>query len=173
MKNIKRTSVVAVATAAATLVAGGLAYGYWSTNGSGSAQASAGNALGVKGVAAPATSGAGTLYPNGNVPALISINNPNSFPVKVSRIQVAANSLPTSVSGNAACTIANSLVTMTADSGVLAGASQISVPANQTITTTVGTINMGLASDNACQGASFQFGSDSVAGPVVVTAQAG
>ncbi len=174
MKNLtKRTSVVAVATVGAVLAAGSIGYAFWSTNGSGSAQASAGNALGVKGVAAPATSGAGTLFPNGSVPAVISITNPNSFPVKVTRIQVPANSLPTSVTGNAACTVANSLVTMVGDTGALVGTAQLSIAPGATITPTVGTIAMGLASDNSCQGVTFQFGSDTVAGPVVVTAQAG
>ena len=168
MSITKRTALITAATAAATIAASGIAYAYWTTNGTGNATATAGNALGVTAVAVPSSSG--TLYPNNSVPTVVNIANPNPFPVKVSRVVLTASSAPTVSGGGAGCTAAASLVSLSsADSGVLA--SPVTLAANGgTGTVTVGSIAMGLASHNDCQGATFAF---SGAGLIAVTAAAG
>jgi hypothetical protein len=174
----RRTATVTLAATAAVALGSGVAYAFWTTNGSGNATATAGSAAPVNAVAAPTLS-TGLLYPGGNVPATINIANPNPFPVKVTRIVVAAASQPTTVDGThqtAGCTAALSAVGITTgDTGVLAAGAQLPIPAGGSITTTVSgaNITMGLASDNNCQGATFAFGTTTTPGPVVVTAQAG
>jgi hypothetical protein len=174
-----RTSMVAIATAAATITAGGLAYAYWSTNGTGQATAAAGNALGVTAIVGTPMSSATLLYPNATgVPALVTVHNPNSFPVKVS--QVVTTSSPTAnvtvdpTHLAAGCTSALALVSLVGGSS---GAINVSVPAggDNTVAIPAGSFSMGLASDNACQGATFSFAGASAASPspVTVTAAAG
>jgi hypothetical protein len=174
----KRTALVAVATAGATIAAGSLAYAYWSTNGTGTATAAAGNALGVTAQVSSALSSATLLYPSGSVPAVVTVHNPNSFPVKVSQV-VTANTTTSNVTVDpthlaAGCTPALALVSLV---GGDSGAISVSVPAggDSTVAITAGTIAMGLASDNACQGATFTFAGASAASPspVTVTAAAG
>jgi hypothetical protein len=88
MKISKRTFVVAVATVAATMAGGSLAYAYWTTTGSGAATAKA--ATLVAPTITAGTAPAGQLYPgltaNGTTAGgdlVVSASNPNAFPITV------------------------------------------------------------------------------------------
>lgn len=173
MKTTNRAASIAVSGVGLALLMGSTAYAFWSADGAGSAQAAAGTAKPVEAVASPSLS-TGTLFPNGSVTAKVSVHNPNSFPVKVTRVVLGA-AKPSSVSGGNGCTVDNAAVSMPAyDSGMIAAASQVIVNPGATATIDGGSIAMGLASANGCQGASFTFtGTGATSGPVQITAQAG
>lgn len=88
MKNIKRASVVGVATVGAVLAAASIGYAYWTTTGSGAgtAKATTLTAAVVNAGVAPA----GQLFPglaaNGTTTGgdlVVNASNPNGFPVTV------------------------------------------------------------------------------------------
>lgn len=88
MKNIKRTSVVAVATVGAVLAAGSIGYAFWTTAGTGAGTAKATTLVAptvTAGVAPP-----GQLFPglvaNGTTAGgdlVVNASNPNGFPITV------------------------------------------------------------------------------------------
>lgn len=159
---------VAIGALNALVLGGGIAYANWSANGSGTAAAKAGTALGVT---APAltvsTVTSGLLVPSGSTALVVSVTNPNSFQVVVSAISVPAATTPTTVIG-AGCTTANAKVSIPSTvSSFTLGTGAIAAGATATFTSTASTvISMAIDSDNACQGASFSF-------PATVTASAG
>jgi hypothetical protein len=89
IKNLsKRSSVVAVAAAAATIAVCGLSYAVWTTTGSGAATAKAATLVAPSITAG--TAPAGQLYPgliaNGTTAGgdlVVTASNPNAFPVTV------------------------------------------------------------------------------------------
>ena len=171
-----RTATVAVASGIALVMAGGVAYAYWTTNGTGVAQATAGNALGVVAGVTP-LSPASLLYPNGSVPAVVTVRNPNSFPVKITLVTTANQAIGTATVDAthfaAGCTASNSQVALVGGSS---GAVSITVnPDADSVAIPVGTMTMGLSPDDKCQGASFSWQGASAASPspVTVTAAAG
>lgn len=96
MKISKRTALVAVATAAATIAASGLAYAFWTSNGSGNGTSkagtinfttTAGTATGVVNLLRPGSI-AGTLTGDtvgGDL--VVHINNTSGFPIKIVAVQ--------------------------------------------------------------------------------------
>lgn len=130
----------------AVLVAAGLAYAAWTTNGSGNGYAEAGTAQALTTNDASGATVA-DLYPGANGDVKLEIANPNPFPVRV-----------TSVSGNGAITASGGIgtcnttgVTFTNQTGLT-----IDVPANGTQTATLNdAASMSNASENGCQGATF------------------
>lgn len=112
MKKSTTKRAAAVATGAAlALVAGGVAYGYWTTGGAGTGSAATGN---VSNVVIKGTSSVTGLYPGGPAQALAgNFDNPNSGKVYVNQVTVAVD--PTfSAKANAAltaCTAADFTVT--------------------------------------------------------------
>jgi hypothetical protein len=171
-----RTITVAVATGSAVVLAGGVAYAFWNTSGTGVATAAAGSAQGVTaGVTTALTSG--SLYPSLSVPAVVTIHNPNTFPVKVTLVVTANSAIGTATVDathlTAGCTSTNSQVALV---GGTSGAINVPILAGgDSAAITAGTISMGLASDNLCQGATFSFAGASASSPspVTITATAG
>ena len=143
---------VAVLTTMVALVAVGLVYAAWTTNGTGSGYAKAGTAQALSTVDVSASTSA-TLYPGGPAgDVTIRISNPNPYPVTVTG--VAGSGAITADSGHASCTTTG--VTFTDRTGL-----SISVPAKsgavngETQTTLSGAASMSNASVNGCQGATF------------------
>lgn len=131
--------VFAVMTAA---LGSGVAYAAWTSSGTGSATTKAGTAQ------APVVSGGavttGLLYPGGTGDAVVTVSNPNPYPVIVTT--VAPN-------GPATCSVT---FTQRAPGTALAANSG---PVAITLT---GAVSMGASAAHTCQGASIDI-------PVVVT----
>jgi hypothetical protein len=124
----------------------GLVYAAWTTNGSGSGYAKAGSASPLTTVDVSATTPA-TLYPGANGDVLVRINNPNTFPVRVTAIS--GNGAITAAGGTGTCTTTG--VTFTNQSGLT-----IDISASSAVTSTLtGAAHMSNASDDGCQGATF------------------
>jgi hypothetical protein len=123
----------------------GIAYAYWTTQGTGSGNATTGNlqTVTIDTVSFP-TATAVRLYPGGpTTPVTITVTNPNSFPVTVSSLTYGSIT-----SGNSGCSESNAEVTLN-----LAGLqTAIIVPGPQVLTASA---SMGVASASACQGATF------------------
>jgi hypothetical protein len=141
----KRNTIAGVMT---VLVLGvvGLVYAAWTTNGSGSGYAKAGTSQALTTIDVSASTTA-TLYPGATGNVLLKVNNPNSYPVRVTA--VTGNGAVTADSGHAACVTTG--VTFTDQ---LAQTIDIAA-SSQTQVTLTGAAKMSNASDNGCQGATF------------------
>ncbi len=146
-KSKKKIFLLAVAAA---LVGGSVAIGAWSTNGSGTGYAKAGNSSALTLSDATASTSA-DLYPSGSGAVKIKVTNPNPFPVKITQVAQTASSTITSDAG-AACN-ASTGVSFVTQSGLnlalAAGATTVFSLANA--------VSMSNASDNSCQGAVFSI----------------
>jgi hypothetical protein len=134
--------------AVALLVVGvvGLVYAAWTTNGTGSGYAKATSASPLTTVDVSATTPA-TLYPGADGNVLVRINNPNTFPVRVTAIS--GNGAITAAGGTGTCTTTG--VTFTNQSGLT-----LDIPASSAATSTLtAAAHMSNASDDGCQGATF------------------
>ncbi|MEO6204052.1 MAG: hypothetical protein ABIO67_01520 [Mycobacteriales bacterium] len=174
MRTTKRISVVAIAVAAATVAASGLAVAYWSTTGVGTAAAAAGSALpltaGALSVGTGPTATAGGLAPNGSAQAAVIVNNPNSYSVWVNNLVItAAVGNPTSVTGTStrtgispACSTTNSGVSLAP--GTYAVGALVAAGNNQVVVTSGATKPFAMALDSAdnCQGMQFNFATSEV-----------
>ena len=138
---------LAVLTTMVALVAVGLVYAAWTTNGTGSGYAKAGTAQALSTVDVSASTTA-TLYPGGPAgDVTIRISNPNSYPVTVTG--VTGSGAITADAGHASCTTTG--VAFTDQTGLTIG-----VPAGGATTATLtGAASMSNASVNGCQGATF------------------
>ena len=123
----------------------GVAYAYWTTQGTGSGNATAGTlqTVTIDTVSFP-TASAVRLYPGGlPTPVTITVTNPNSFAVTVSSLTYGAIT-----SGNSGCSGSNAEVTID-----LTGLqTSLIAPGPQNLTATA---SMGVDSASACQGATF------------------
>lgn len=149
----KRTGLVAVATAAATIAAGSLAYAYWTTNGTGSAAAAAG---------APVTltvtsTGITGLYPTQKTTVPVTVANTNGYNVALNTVTLTGVT-PTGT-GCAAGDI-------TLDSTATGVSGSVFTPSAVTITKTGSgsgsstILNVPIVAgnlDNLCQGAGHSF----------------
>ncbi|MEU0883472.1 hypothetical protein ABZ345_33105 [Lentzea sp. NPDC005914] len=99
----KRTAVIAAVAVVA--IGGGVAYAAWSSTGSGSG--SVGSTTSANSTIS-AVDGAGGLYPGHTVSYQVTINNPNSYPVRVTGISAGSSAL---VNGCAAGTVTSPAVT--------------------------------------------------------------
>lgn len=150
-----RTAVVVVATGSAVVLAGGVAFAYWTTNGSGTAAAQAGNALGVTPQSgAISVVGGSVLYPGSGVPAVINVHNPNPFPVTITGVTLTTSSTPSVTGGAGTCT--NSAVTLAGGTYSVA-ANTIAAGQDGAVATTTNAITMGTNSDDGCRNAVFSF----------------
>ncbi|MFS8098354.1 hypothetical protein LFM09_14565 [Lentzea alba] len=133
--------VFAVMTAA---LGSGVAYAAWTSSGTGSATTKAGTAL------APVVTGGavttGLLYPGGTGNAVVTVSNPNPYPVTV-----------TSIAPNGPATCAVSFTERFPGT---------QLAANSTPTAITFTVSMGLNAANTCQGATIDV-------PVLVTIASG
>ena len=141
--NTRKKKVAAVAIAAVAASAIGIAIAAWTTGGSGSGQAQAGSAAAL-------TISAGTpstnLYPTGSADVAATINNPNSYKVHVSSIDLGAITVDGAHSG---CNTSSVSVTtpQTAGWDVAANGSTPVDLANA--------ISMDNTANDSCQGAIF------------------
>lgn len=150
------------------VLGGGVAYASWSANGTGVGSAKAGTSAGVTASATTSTSST-LLYPGGTAPIVVNIHNPNPFSVKVTAISLSTEAAPDSVTGGAGgCTTANALVSLTAISSATGLPVSIAANSDGTVTMNGSPVAMNIASDNTCQGATFNFTTG-----VTVTASAG
>jgi hypothetical protein len=165
---VTRRATTATATVTSVVLAGGVAYAFWSATGTGSAAAQAGSVAPVNASVGTVASSATLLFPGVSVPATINIHNPNGVAVKVTGYTVAVASQPTGVSNpaNVSCTVTTALVSLAT---ATASGLTTSIPANGDVTVTPAgnLVTMNVNSDNGCQGATFTFSG------VTVTAQVG
>jgi hypothetical protein len=129
----------------------GLVYAAWTTNGTGSGYAKASTAQSLTTSAVVPTA---TLYPGADGNVQVTINNPNSFPVRVSAI--AGNGSVTAAGGIGSCTA--SQVTFTNQSGLTIDIAA----AGSTTSTLTNAAHMASNADDGCQGATFTI-------PVAIT----
>ncbi|SES25554.1 hypothetical protein [Lentzea albida] len=81
-RSVRRGAVVLALTTAA--LGSGVAYAAWTSSGTGSATTKAGTALAPVVAAGAVTTG--TLYPGGTGDAVVTVSNPNPYPVRVTSI---------------------------------------------------------------------------------------
>jgi hypothetical protein len=150
-----RIVTVAVASAAATTLAGGIAYAFWTTSGSGSAAAQAGTASGVTAqTGAISVVGGSLLYPGSGVSAVINVHNPNSFPVTITGVTLTASTSPTITGAAGTCT--THAVALVAGTYAVA-TNTIAANSDGAVATTTNAITMGVNSDDGCRNAIFTF----------------
>lgn len=163
--------VVALVAANALVLGGGVAWAYWSTSGAGTGTGTAGTALAVNGSVAAVASSSTLLYPGGSAPLIVNVHNPNPFAVRISAITLTNGQPPSSVAGSpknaTTCTAAASAVSLVGAASVSGLTTAVAAGGDATVTLP-GAISMGLASDDGCQSASFNFASG-----IAVTAAAG
>ena len=156
-----RTGIVAAVVLAAMLSLGGLAFASWTPSDTGNPSTTGGTTAPSSGSTTSTVAGSavtvGVLYPTQRGDAVITVNNPNSYPVKVT--SVAANGTVTASGGSGTCSTTG--VTLTSSNPGTA------VAANGSATATLaGAVAMANTSDNGCQGATFTI-------PVTVTIESG
>jgi hypothetical protein len=126
-----------------------LGYAAWTSSGGGTGFAKAASAQNL-------TTGSGTttatLYPGATGDLVVNVNNPNSYPIKI-----------TSVTGNGTITADSSHSTCGQDASHPTGVTytdqtglNVAIPASSSQQITLsGSVHMTNASDNSCQGATF------------------
>lgn len=154
MKRLVLANLVATGAFVSVLTAG-TAYAYFSAAGTGTGTATTGTLQTVNLVAVTGTPAA-PLQPGSSGDVLLTLNNPNAFPVTL--VSVVANG-PISVSGGTSCTASGSGVSFS-DQTSLA----LSVPVNTSSVDLAGAARMSYASASGCQGAVFYI-------PVTITVQ--
>jgi hypothetical protein len=133
--------LVAVATA-------GLVYAAWTANGTGSGFAKADTAKALTTLDASAATSA-DLYPGATGDVQVKVNNTNSFPVRVTA--VTGNGAIKADAAHSGCVTTG--VTFTDKSNLT-----LDVPAGTATTFRLtGAVQMSNASDNGCQGATFEI----------------
>jgi hypothetical protein len=145
-----RRRLIAGAFALLALGAASLVYAAWTTNGSGSAYAKAGEAksLSTVDVSASVSTLPNALYPGANGDVSIRIHNPNPFPVKVT--QVASNGAVTASGGIGTCSTTGVLLNSPVSTNI-----EVSAGADSVATTLTNAAHMSSASENGCQQATF------------------
>jgi hypothetical protein len=157
-----RAPVVTTVAVGALVAGAGVAVAAWSASGSGTAGAKATTFQALT-VSAGTTSA--QLYPGGTGDVVLSVTNPNPFPVKITQVaqDTSAGKYVSSDQG-ASCTDANGThptgVTLTTTTG--SPIATVAAGATGTVTLT-GKAAMSNSSDTLCQGATFSI-------PVTVTA---
>ena len=141
-------ALIVTIVAVAGLLAASVAFAAWLAGGSGSGYAKAQTASGLTTIVATPTA---TLYPGLTGDVSIVIVNPNPYAVTVT--DVVGNGVIFTTPTDAACD-ASTGVTFTDQHGLT-----LAVPANSTGTpfTLSGSVAMSDASDNACQGETFEI----------------
>ena len=148
---LRNRRLIALGTSILALAAVGLVYAAWTTNGSGSGYAAAGQATNLStNVASTAT--AAKLYPGTNGDVAINIVNANPYPVTVTVTAVTLNGTNASITAAGGIgTCSTTGVSFTNQTGL-----NISVPANgSTQTNLPNAVSMSNASENGCQNATF------------------
>lgn len=154
-KNTKRVAIVGGTTAA--LLGGGIAFATWTTNGTGSGTAQAGDA-----VTTSISGAASNLLPNTTVPMTVTVSNTNPYAVHVDSItptndKVSANpgacNADSVSAGSFTTSEAGSSSTKTSeDPTSVVPAGSTTNPGTQTFTIQV---SMTTAANESCKGATF------------------
>jgi len=157
MKNPTLRRVLVVTTVVGATLGGGIAVAAWTSSGSGAANAKAGTAAApTTGTVAASAFSSGLLYPGGPAgDAKLLVNNPNPYPVVVTRV-AAGTGAPTGSGGIGTCTTTG--VSWRADQ---TPGTAIAAGGSATLTLP-GAVAMDSTADDGCQGAAFSI-------PVVVT----
>jgi hypothetical protein len=147
-----RKKILGLGVVVGVLAALGIAFAAWTATGTGSGRATATSA---QSLTVNATTGTADLYPGqtqGDV--YFTITNPNPYGVSFSSYTSTGSF--TVDAGHPGCTVANSGVSI-APSGAVSPA--VTAPASGTSGTQsiANIVTMASSSDNACQGASFDF----------------
>ncbi|MFL5791004.1 MAG: hypothetical protein ACJ76A_05815 [Actinomycetota bacterium] len=133
------------------LLAGSVAFAWWTAGGTGNGYAKAATASPLTTVDVSAST-TNDLYPGGDGTLTIQIHNPNTYAVTVNSITATGPG----TSGVAACTAANTVTMPTAITG-----QSIPVPAggDSLVLTYPGAVHMSLggSADNSCQGLVFSI----------------
>jgi hypothetical protein len=133
------------------LLAGSVAFAWWTAGGSGTGYAKAATASPLTTVDASASTVA-DLYPGGTGTLKVQIHNPNTYAVTVTDISATGSATSNDVN----CDAANSVTLVTPLTGL-----SISVPAggNSTVQTFANAVQMtrGTTADNSCQGKTFEL----------------
>ena len=136
-------------------IGAGAAYGYFSSTGSGTGSGSTGTMQTVTVAAISGQTPSTPLLPGSSGEVIVNVDNPNAFQVHL--VSVVADGT-ISVSGGNGCTLANSGVSFTDQTG-------LSIPIAASTTTLVrlpGAALMSTSSASGCQGATFDI-------PVTIT----
>jgi hypothetical protein len=140
-KSVKRAIVVT--TAIVAVAAAGIAYAAWNASGTGTASTKATNAQALSIVDGTPIA---QLYPGGSSDVVLTIHNPNPYPVKVTSIT--GGTITASVG---TCTTNGTGVTF--DNQV--GKAYVVAAGGDLPVTLAGAAHMSNASDDTCQGAVF------------------
>ena len=133
------------------IIAAGSATAYWAASGGGSGSGSTGAAAAV--TLSPATPTA-ALYPGGSASVVLTVTNPNSFPVRVGSLGLDTGQGTSGFAvdgGHTGCVLSILSFTTQTNAGAgwtVAGSGSLSV-------TLTNALSMTAAAANACQGASF------------------
>ncbi|MGN6403173.1 hypothetical protein [Sinomonas sp.] len=147
-----RRTVSAVLGAAALVLAGGTAYAYWGTSGTGSGSAAAGQLQTLATQAlVQAAPGQQPLSPGGTADAVVRVSNPNPYDVQL--FSVVSAGAATADASHPQC-----VTTGVSFQNQNPLAQPVTIPANATQTVTIpSSVSMGLTSDAGCQGAHFNL----------------
>jgi hypothetical protein len=151
-----RGRLIAVLAVIGVLAAGGAAWAYFTSHGSGAGHGSTGTMSTVT-LSATAGSASTPLYPGGTGDVSLEVNNPNSYAVTL--VSVTGNGSITHDAGHSGCTTTG--VTFTNQSGL---STAIPASASNYQVHLSGAVSMGSSSSSGCQGASFSI-------PVTITVE--
>ncbi len=161
MRKSAKRAIVIVSTLAVTGVAGA-AWASWLANGTGTAAAEAGTAKEL--VVTSATAGV-KLYPGATADSALTVENPNSYPVWITKISLDGGIKASSAACNNTGVYWGDFTMGTQSAGEvltgsklseIAGVDKLMVPANGTATFDLAkTVRMINNSENACQGNTF------------------
>ena len=146
----RRSLVVSAIAVFAVGVSGGAAYASFTATGSGTGLGSTGSMASVTVAAISGETPATALQPGSTGEVIVKVDNPNSYLVHLVSV-VAAGAI--SVSGGSGCTLANSGVTFTDQTGL-----SVAIPETTTqLVRLPGAVAMSTASVSGCQGATFNI----------------
>jgi hypothetical protein len=157
-----RAATVVLVTGTSLVLAGGVAYAFWTTTGTGTGAASSGTAQALT-LAGGSVTGT-QLYPGSSGDVVVTITNPNPFPVSVDSLTLpttAATSFNDAAltSSDSACDAGTGVTwnyTTKTLSGVIVGKKVGSTNGSLTLTLTNGAA-MSNASNTNCQGHFFKM----------------
>jgi hypothetical protein len=145
----RRRALVATAVAGALVVTGGAAWAAWWLSGGGSSSTTASKALDLRLTAVPRPDA--PLYPGARTDLAVTVENPNPFPVTLTRVHAGSGPVTVDAAHRAAGCI-NTGVSPTR------GLSAVSLPIGPRSSASFllpDAIQMTNDSDSACQGATF------------------
>jgi hypothetical protein len=149
MRLVKNKRLVVLATALTALSVGGLAFAAWLSSSTGSAygRGATAQALTTVDVSAGTTA---DLYPGATGSAVIKIDNPNPYPIRITSVSADAAPIKADAAHEAGGCVTTG-VSFADQTGL-----SIDVPANGAAEASLtGALKMSNASDDGCQGATF------------------